>query len=72
VAQLGFIERENAAILNASIGAFAQRTIRGFQLAMRRLGLRCPLYITQVRFKSQPSTLLITSKPERRNAHQRG
>ncbi|KAJ7284699.1 hydantoinase/oxoprolinase [Mycena rebaudengoi] len=47
VAQLGFIERENAAILNASIGAFAQRTIRGFQLAMRRLGLRCPLYITQ-------------------------
>ncbi|KAJ7671643.1 hydantoinase/oxoprolinase [Mycena polygramma] len=47
VAQVGFIERENASILNASIGAFAQRTIRGFQNAMKRLGLLCPLYLTQ-------------------------
>ncbi|KAJ6460352.1 hydantoinase/oxoprolinase [Mycena vitilis] len=47
VAQVGFIERENASILNGSIGAFAQRTIRGFQNAMKRLGLLCPLYLTQ-------------------------
>ncbi|KAJ7678546.1 DUF917-domain-containing protein [Mycena rosella] len=47
VAQVGFIERENASILNASIGAFAQRTIRGFESAMKRLGLVCPLYLTQ-------------------------
>ncbi|KAJ6577349.1 Hydantoinase/oxoprolinase [Mycena capillaripes] len=47
VAQVGFIERENASILNASIGAFAQRTIRGFENAMKRLGLVCPLYLTQ-------------------------
>ncbi|KAJ7116355.1 hydantoinase/oxoprolinase [Mycena epipterygia] len=47
VAQVGFIERENASILNASIGTFAQRTIRGFENAMKRLGLTCPLYLTQ-------------------------
>ncbi|KAF7330338.1 DUF917-domain-containing protein [Mycena venus] len=47
VGQLGFIERENASILNASIGAFARRTIRGFENAMKRLGLVCPLYLTQ-------------------------
>ncbi|KAJ7914890.1 hydantoinase/oxoprolinase [Mycena leptocephala] len=47
VAQVGFIERENASILNASIGAFAKRTIRGFENAMKRLGLLCPLYLTQ-------------------------
>ncbi|KAJ7722729.1 hydantoinase/oxoprolinase [Mycena maculata] len=47
VAQLGFIERENASILNASIASFAQRTIRGFENAMKRLGLVCPLYLTQ-------------------------
>ncbi|THU78809.1 hypothetical protein K435DRAFT_832216 [Dendrothele bispora CBS 962.96] len=47
VGQIGFIERENASILNASISTFAQRTIRGFERAMERLGLKCPLYITQ-------------------------
>ncbi|KAF8207207.1 Hydantoinase/oxoprolinase-domain-containing protein [Mycena galopus ATCC 62051] len=47
VAQVGFIERENASILNASIGAFARRTIRGFENAMKRLALACPLYLTQ-------------------------
>lgn len=47
VGQLGLLERENASILNASILVFAQRTIRGFQDAMHRLGLRCPLFLTQ-------------------------
>ncbi|EPE06204.1 hydantoinase [Ophiostoma piceae UAMH 11346] len=47
VSQLGFLERENASILNASILRFARRTIRGFRAAMARLCLRCPLYLTQ-------------------------
>ncbi|CAL1709132.1 unnamed protein product [Somion occarium] len=47
VGQLGLLERENASILNASILTFARRTIRGFQQAMHRLGLRCPLFLTQ-------------------------
>jgi N-methylhydantoinase A/oxoprolinase/acetone carboxylase beta subunit len=47
VANLGFLERENAAILNASILAFARRTIRSFQEPVRRLGLNCPVLIAQ-------------------------
>ncbi|KAH9941327.1 hydantoinase/oxoprolinase [Epithele typhae] len=47
VGQVGLLERENASILNASILAFAQRTIRGFQNAMRTLELTCPLFLTQ-------------------------
>ncbi|OTA52154.1 DUF917-domain-containing protein [Hypoxylon sp. EC38] len=47
VANLGFLERENAAILNASILAFARKTIRSFQEPIKRLGLNCPVFITQ-------------------------
>ena len=47
VANLGFLERENAAVLNASILPFARRTIRSFQAAISRLKLRCPVFITQ-------------------------
>lgn len=47
VANLGFLERENAAILNAAILPFARRTIRSFQEPVRKLGLDCPVFITQ-------------------------
>jgi len=47
VSNIGFLERENAAILNATILNFARRTIRGFQTAMKRLGLTCALFISQ-------------------------
>ncbi|KAH6683182.1 hypothetical protein B0J14DRAFT_575297 [Halenospora varia] len=47
VANLGFLERENAAVLNASILPFARRTISSFQQAISKLGLRCPVFITQ-------------------------
>ncbi len=47
VANLGFLERENAAILNASILPFARKTIRSFQEPMKKLGLKCPLFIAQ-------------------------
>ncbi|KAF3490740.1 hydantoinase [Arthroderma uncinatum] len=47
VSQIGFLERENASILNASILKFARRTIRGFKSAMKRLKLSCDLYLTQ-------------------------
>jgi N-methylhydantoinase A/oxoprolinase/acetone carboxylase beta subunit len=43
----GYIERENAAIINASILALARETIGGFQVAVATLGLDCPLYLTQ-------------------------
>lgn len=47
VASLGFLERENAAILNASILSFARRTIASFQAPIKKLGLDCPVFITQ-------------------------
>ncbi|KAK0470131.1 uncharacterized protein EV420DRAFT_1616471 [Desarmillaria tabescens] len=47
VANLGYVERENAAILNASILSFARKTILSFQKAIHRLNLACPVFITQ-------------------------
>ena len=47
VANLGFKERENASILNASIPPCAPRTMRAFQEPMQELKLACPLYLTQ-------------------------
>jgi hypothetical protein len=41
------LTRENATILNASILGFARKTIKGFRLAMAKLDLSCPLYLTQ-------------------------
>ncbi|KAJ9150395.1 Hydantoinase [Pleurostoma richardsiae] len=46
IAGVGFLARENATILNASILRFARRTINGFKRAMKSLGLTCPLYLT--------------------------
>lgn len=47
ISNLGFLERENASILNASINQFAKKTIREFRMAMKRLDLQCGLYLTQ-------------------------
>jgi N-methylhydantoinase A/oxoprolinase/acetone carboxylase beta subunit len=44
---IGLLERENAAILNASLIALAEETIRGFEAAKRRIGLSAPLFVTQ-------------------------
>lgn len=46
-ASIGFVERENAAILNGAILRYARRTVGRFRLATRRLGLECPLFLTQ-------------------------
>ncbi|KAK1980094.1 hydantoinase/oxoprolinase [Colletotrichum cereale] len=46
-ASIGFIERENAAILNGAILRYARRTVSRFRLAMKRLNLACPLFLTQ-------------------------
>jgi hypothetical protein len=47
VANIGFLERENASILNAAILKYAKRTVNGFRWAMRSLELTCPLFLTQ-------------------------
>lgn len=45
IGRLGFLERENASILNASLRQFTRHVIAGFSYAVQRLG-RCKLYIT--------------------------
>jgi N-methylhydantoinase A/oxoprolinase/acetone carboxylase beta subunit len=44
---IGLLERENAALLNASLVSLARRTVDGFEQAMAESGLAAPLYITQ-------------------------
>lgn len=43
----GFLERENATILNASILRTGHRVKKGFKRAMHRLQLTCPLFLSQ-------------------------
>ncbi|KAK2030244.1 hypothetical protein LX32DRAFT_559167 [Colletotrichum zoysiae] len=45
IGRLGFLERENASILNASLRRFARHVIAGFRVAAQKLG-NCSLYIT--------------------------
>ncbi|KAK3935212.1 hypothetical protein QBC46DRAFT_423423 [Diplogelasinospora grovesii] len=45
IGRLGFLERENASILNASLRRFARHVIASYAIAARRLG-NCSLYIT--------------------------
>lgn len=47
IGRVGYLERENAAILNAAILAFGRVTISRFQNAVKALGVDCPLYLTQ-------------------------
>ncbi|KHO00423.1 uncharacterized protein MAM_01201 [Metarhizium album ARSEF 1941] len=43
----GFLERENATILNAAILRTGHKVKDGFKRAMKRLKLGCPLYLSQ-------------------------
>ena len=47
VGQLGLLERENAAILNAALRPLARRTVAAFRDAIAELGIAAPLYLTQ-------------------------
>lgn len=47
IGRVGLLERENAAILNASLRDLARRTITGFHDAIRRLQLRASVFLTQ-------------------------
>jgi len=44
---IGLLERENAAILNASLIELAGETVRAFEQAKARLGITAPLFVTQ-------------------------
>jgi N-methylhydantoinase A/oxoprolinase/acetone carboxylase beta subunit len=47
IGRIGFIERENAAILNAALTSLAARIVSSFERALREIGVSAPLYISQ-------------------------
>ncbi|OCP25169.1 MULTISPECIES: hydantoinase/oxoprolinase family protein [unclassified Ensifer] len=47
IGRTGLLQRESAAILNASLHRIGHETIAAFRQAFGELGLSCPLYLTQ-------------------------
>ncbi|MGJ8529052.1 hydantoinase/oxoprolinase N-terminal domain-containing protein [Maritalea sp.] len=47
IGRLGILERENAAIMNASLRGLSRKTVSAFGDALENVGLSCPYYITQ-------------------------
>ncbi|MET0336577.1 MAG: hydantoinase/oxoprolinase family protein [Caulobacter sp.] len=47
IGRLGIIERENGTILNAALSTLARQVMDSFVEALRGLGVRAPLYISQ-------------------------
>ena len=47
IGRLGILERENAAILNSALLAFADRVVDAFAKALNDIGLHCPFFVSQ-------------------------
>jgi N-methylhydantoinase A/oxoprolinase/acetone carboxylase beta subunit len=47
IGRLGLLERENAAILNASLGEITKKTVNGFEAALKRMNIDAPFYLSQ-------------------------
>ncbi|MBV8619845.1 MAG: hydantoinase/oxoprolinase family protein [Curvibacter sp.] len=47
IGRLGLLERENAAILNASLGPLGLEVVAAFEQALQDGGIHAPLYLTQ-------------------------
>ena len=47
IGRVGFIERENATIMNSSLGFLANKVITSFDDALKKLKIKCPFYISQ-------------------------
>ncbi len=47
IGRVGLLERENAALLNASLLAFADRVVDAFQDSLAKFDLNCPIFVSQ-------------------------
>lgn len=47
IGRIGLLERENAAIMNASLTTLARRTVEGFRSALQKLGITAPFFVSQ-------------------------
>lgn len=60
IGRLGFLERENATIMNASLALQSRRVVASFGTALRELEISAPLYISQ-----NDGTLMSANRVER-------
>lgn len=47
IGRIGLLERESAAIMNASLLSLSDQTVTAFAEALSAAGLKCPFYVTQ-------------------------
>jgi N-methylhydantoinase A/oxoprolinase/acetone carboxylase beta subunit len=47
IGRIGFLERENATIMNASLGAMAREVVQSFRDALREMRIAAPFYVSQ-------------------------
>lgn len=47
IGRIGFIERENATIMNSALVVMAERVVRSFKDSLASLGIRAPFYVSQ-------------------------
>lgn len=47
IGRIGLIERENAAIMNASLAQLSSAVIEAFRSALRQLNIHCPFFVSQ-------------------------
>ena len=47
IGRIGLIERENAAIMNASLSQLSTAVIKAFRNALRQLNIHCPFFVSQ-------------------------
>ncbi|WP_321341966.1 hydantoinase/oxoprolinase family protein [uncultured Cohaesibacter sp.] len=47
IGRIGILERESAAIMNASLLELSAKTVKAFGNALQQAGITCPFYITQ-------------------------
>lgn len=47
IGRIGLLERESAAIMNASLLSLSDHTVEAFGRALRESGLNCPFFVTQ-------------------------
>lgn len=47
IGRLGILERENAALLNASLGDLADRVVSNMRAALKERQINCPFYVSQ-------------------------
>ncbi len=47
IGRLGLLERESAAVMNASLRELSAHVVDAFEIALKELGISAPLYITQ-------------------------